>query len=388
MICGVTTEYNPLHNGHLYQLNDLRKNGADTIIAVMSGNFVQRGEPAICDKWIRARAAVECGIDLVVELPSAWAVASAQRFAEAAVEIMARLGVDTIGFGCECGNAEQLICAAKHLTGDVFNNNLKQAISEGVNYPTAVTKAAELYREILTGANNALAIEYIKAAQKHIPNCNFIAVKRIGAEHDGQDTHDGFASASKVRELIFTGGDYKHYVPDKMAFGLEKVISDGLAPASLIRIERGILAKLRTMSPAALRTVPDVSEGLENRILAAAKSVSDLKTLYDAVKSKRFTHARIRRIILNAYLDTTAELQNTPVPYIRPLAFNKKGSEIIKNAADSGIPIYTKSAKFAADERCAAAFAHEVKASSIYALCLPDPSMVVDEYRATPAAIL
>ncbi|HOP10435.1 MAG TPA: nucleotidyltransferase family protein [Oscillospiraceae bacterium] len=388
MICGVTTEYNPLHNGHIHQLNELRRNGAETIVAVMSGNFVQRGEPAICDKWTRARAAVECGVDLVVELPSAWVVASAQRFAEAAVGMMAKLGVDTIGFGCECGDGKLLKSAAEYLSKEEFHFKIKKYIAKGMNYPSAVSKAAELYSDILSGANNALAIEYIRAAEKRIENCNFIAVKRIGTGHDEHETEDKFASASKIRKMIVSGENYSHFIPETMASSLEKALSEGLAPASLVRIERGIIAKLRTMSPEELRAVPDVSEGLENRILSAAKSVSDLESLYGAVKSKRFTHARIRRIILNAYLDTTASLQNAPVPYIRPLAFNKRGSELIKAAADQGLPIYTKSSKFAADPRCSAAFEHEAKTGSVYALCLPDPLKIVDEYRATPAAVL
>jgi len=388
MICGVTTEYNPIHNGHVYQLNELRKNGADTIVAVMSGNFVQRGEPAICDKWIRARAAVECGIDLVIELPGTWAVASAQRFAEAAVGMMANLGVDTIGFGCECGDSKLLKSAAEYLSKDEFQYKIKEHIAEGMNYPSAISKAAELYSDILSGANNALAIEYIRAAKKRIKNCNFIAVKRIGTGHDEQETKDGFASASKIRKLIVSGENYSHFIPETMALSLETALYEGLAPASLVRIERGIIAKLRTMSPEELRAVPDVSEGLENRILSAAKAVSDLESLYDAVKSKRFTHARIRRIILNAYLGTTVSLQNAPVPYIRPLAFNKRGSELIKAAADRGIPIYTKSSRFAADPRCSEAFEQEAKIGSVYALCLPDPLKSIDEYRATPAAVL
>lgn len=388
MICGVTAEYNPLHNGHVYQLNELHKNGADVIVVVMSGNFMQRGEPAILDKWTRARAAVECGVDLVVELPSAWSVASAQRFAEAAVGIMAKLGVDTIGFGCECGDGKRLQSAAEFLSSDEFNSKLKDRISEGGNFPTAVSNAAGLHCDILAGANNSLAIEYIKAAKKLIKKCDFIAVKRIGVEHDGEMTDGVFASASMIRNSILSGVEYARYIPDIMALELDVSISNDLAPASLIRLERGIIAKLRTMSVKELRTIPDVSEGLENRILSAAKSVSDLESLYSAVKSKRFTHARIRRIILNAYLDTTSALQNISVPYIRPLAFNKKGSEIIKNAAEQGLPIYTKSAKFAYDPRCAAAFEHEVNAGSIYALCVPNPLKAVDEYRATPAAIL
>ncbi len=388
MICGLTAEYNPLHNGHVYQLNELRRNGAETIIAVMSGNFVQRGEPAICDKWIRARAAVECGVDLVVELPRIWAVASAQRFAEASVGIMAKLGADTIGFGCECGDGELLKSAAEYLSCEDFNAKIKRAISGGINYPTAVTKAAGPFCDVLSGANNSLAIEYIKASEKFIPGCRLIAVRRIGAAHDGQEIQGRFASASKIRELVFSGGQYNQYIPRKIASGLAKATAEGLAPASLERIERGIIAYLRMMSPGELKAVPDVSEGLENRILAAAKSVSDLKTLYNCVKSKRFTHARVRRIILNAYLGSTIDLLNSPVPYIRPLAFNKRGSELIKNAAARGEPIYTKSAKFAADPRCAGAFEQEAKAGSIYALCLPAPSKAVDEYKATPAAIL
>jgi len=187
--------------------------------------------------------------------------------------------------------------------------------------------------------------------------------------------------------LISTSGEYARFMPVNMVSLLGQALSGGLAPASLSKIERGVIAKLRTMSPEDFSDVPDVSEGLENRILSAAKSVSDLESLYDAVKSKRFTHARIRRIILNTYLGTSAALQNAPVPYIRPLAFNKTGGELIKDAAKRGLPVYTKSVKFAVDPRCAAAFEHEAKAGSIYALCLPDPSKAIDEFRATPAVI-
>lgn len=385
MICGVTAEFNPFHNGHEYLLSRLRASGADTVVAAMSGNFVQRGEPAICDKLTRAKAAVGCGADLVIELPTSFALSGAERFARGAVTILSAIGCDSIGFGCECGDINKLTALCDYMQTAEYTERLTAGLNDGLSYPSAAYKAADVYSNLLNGANNTLAIEYITAARKLIENCGFVAVRRVGAEHDSDRPADGFASATLLRSMLKSGGEARKYMPENAEKLFSQAVCAGIAPADYSRLEAAALARLRTMTKAEIAALPDVSEGLENRIIKAAQTAVSLEQLFALVKSKRFTHARIRRIVLCALLGFDKSVYELPIPYIRPLAFNDRGQKLLKTAAASSpLPVYTKSAAIYADENCRAFFEAERRASSVYALALPDPAALPDELRLSP----
>jgi len=350
MTVGIVAEYNPFHNGHKYQIEQAKKlTGADTVVVAMSGSFVQRGEPALCSKWARAEMALKCGADLVVELPVCFAVRSAEFFAKGAIGLLNALNVDYTAFGVETDDIDRL-CK----TADALKNEpeiIKEYLSQGLSYPSAVAKAFPECADVLSTPNNMLAVEYIKAGAK-----NPVAVLRKGAAHDG-GAADAFASASYIRERL---SEAEKYMPEE-AFGvLKREIDNNACPPDKDKLSDIILAKLRCESAEILQQICDVNEGIENRIISAAKTSTSLDELYDAVKTKRFTHARIRRIIMNYALGITKAFERCAPQYVRVLASNEKGFAILKNAT---LPVVTKAAGF--DN---AMFEKEVYATDLYSL--------------------
>ena len=353
MTVGIVAEYNPFHNGHKYQIEQAKKlTGADTVVVVMSGNFVQRGEPAICNKWARAEMALKCGADLVIELPVYYAVRSAEYFAEGAIKILNSLNVDCVAFGAETDDIGKLCETAEILKNEADKSDVvKEYISQGLSYPTAISKAFPECADILETPNNLLAIEYIKAGAK-----NPIAIKRKGVDHDGGAVGE-VASASYIRENL---GEADKYMP-KVAYEiLKSEIDKGFCQPDNNKLSDIILAKLRGETPEALNKICDVSEGIENRIISAAKTAINLDELYDAVKTKRFTHARIRRIIMNYALGITKDFERCEPQYVRVLASNKKGFAVIKECM---LPVITKTAGFENPM-----FEKEVYATDVYSL--------------------
>ncbi|MBQ2389025.1 MAG: nucleotidyltransferase family protein, partial [Clostridia bacterium] len=345
-IAAVIAEYNPFHLGHEYMLTMVRNMGYDGIIAVMSGNFVQRGDAAISDKRSRAKMAISCGADLVIELPLPYAVASAQKFAQGSVEIIKGCGiVDAIAFGSECGDVE-LIKTTADIIANEIGDELKKQLDKGITFAAAREKAvASIDKKaaaILKSPNDTLAVEYVTA----LGNCEIepIAIKRIGAAHDG-DAIDGFASASQIRQMLLSGdieGAAK-YMPTAAAEILKEEIESGNAPVDLKRAENAVISHLRRLSVEDIRNLPDVSEGLENRILDAIRKGTSLDEIISKIKSKRYTMARIRRILLLAYLGVSKKDASAPVPYIRILAANQKGRQILKSMKKSAtLPIITR----------------------------------------------
>lgn len=292
MITGIICEFNPFHSGHKYLIDTVRQN-SDGIVCVMSGNLVQRGEFAVYDKFTRAKTALENGADLIIELPCAYSDLSAGGFAKYAVQILEASGViDEIAFGAECDNINKLKETADKI--QECDSLIKEKLAGGLSYPAA--RKAVVNSDILDTPNNILAVEYIR--QTKLP-CR--AVKRIGKGHD---TDDAEYSASAIRNGL----------------SLENI-------CSLKNCERAVLAKLRTMRRDDFLKLDDVSEGLENRIVDAVRTSVSLEEIYDKIKTKRYTHSRIRRIILRAYLDITKDF-TSDVPYIRILGFNRKGQDI------------------------------------------------------------
>lgn len=349
-IAGVIAEYNPLHSGHVYQLEKTRENGATHIVAAMSGSFVQRGEVAIFDKWTRAKAALSGGVDLVVEIPAVFAVSSANRFARAGVFILHELGADMLSFGSECGDVEALKKAATATACVELDSKMATLLGSGISYPRAIYEMIKEgfssdIAEIVKSPNNILAIEYINAIKGIVPSMVPFAVKRAFTLHDSDVAIDEFASASYIRELILRGRDYSRYMPKTAYEACLSGISKGYSPVLMSRLEGAILYRLRTMSKGEFAAISDVSEGLENRLFEAAQNSTTLEEFYMEVKTKRYTLARIRRIAMSALLGITAtDCEGLP-QYIRVLAANKKGIEILKMAkGKSNIIISPKAA--------------------------------------------
>lgn len=324
MAVAVICEFNPFHNGHQYLLSRARELSGEGIIAVMSGAFTQRGEVAICSKSERAAAALKNGADLVVELPAAFAVANAEKFAFGGVETAKLFGcVNHLAFGCETDDLQRLTAAAFARDNPLVNKIIAEQMSLGEYYPRANELAVrqvlgDEIAELLAAPNNILAAEYIRALRGS--SIKPLAIKRRGAAHDSSEVSGKTASASYIRGLLRGGEDACGLLPE-----LPREIT---YPQSLDRV---ILYKLRNMTAEELRTLPDVGEGLENRIISAARESTTAEELIDRVKTKRYTRARICRIIASALIGITDKLQNEKLSYARVLGFTPEGEKMLKS---------------------------------------------------------
>lgn len=377
-IAGIVAEYNPFHKGHRYQIEATRSAGATHIVAVMSGNYVQRGDTALLSKQARARMAVLCGVDLVVELPTPWAMSTAQNFALGGISVLSSLGcADTLSFGCECGDASLLQKAAAAISHADTKPYLDDFLSRGLGFAEARQKAVEKAfgkdtAAVLSSPNNTLAVEYLAAAERLGAELKPLAVTRIGAGHDKpRSVNDPYASASELRRLILEGDLPRaaDSMPGEAADILFGEKEKGHI-ASVARLESAILARLRTMRASDFAGLPDISEGLEHRIFAAVRNAADLEGLYAAVKTRRYSHARIRRLILSAFLNLPNRFFGRPVPYIRVLGMNSRGQEILRIAKSTArAPVILRgreAARLGPD--CAALFELECRATDLYDL--------------------
>lgn len=348
LTCGIIAEYNPFHSGHLHQINTARQQtGATHVVAVMSGNFVQRGEPALCDKFARAETAVLSGADLVVELPLPFAVASAQVFAAGGVGLLGSLDVDVISFGSECGDLSAISAAAEAIDSPKVRASMEALLDKGLTFATAREQAvAQHYGELsalLSSPNDTLAIEYVRALRLSGSSITPHAVRRLGAEHDGSP-EGHIASASYIRQQLQSGGNFDEYMPAGAAEILRRQIGSGCFVPNSEKTELLTLHALRGMTAEQMAALPDVSEGLHNRIYQASRTVTEPGSLIDSIKTKRYTHARLRRICLAALLGITADMTAEPPPYIRVLAMNDRGAEILAKAKQhSPLPVITRS---------------------------------------------
>ena len=373
-ISGIICEFNPLHNGHAALMHRVRTESGGKIVCVMSGNFVQRGEAAALDKWSRTRLALSNGADLVIELPLPWAMAGAERFALGGIALLHALGgVDALAFGSECGDADALMQIAEYLLSDKFTVDVKPYLASGLSFAAARGRAIEntLGAEAAQRneqPNNILGIEYCKALLKLRSPIQPYTVPRFAVGHDTTAASGQFASASLLRSMSTNREDISAFVPKTTADCIAELQSKKQYPAEMAYLERGILGFLSTCPAEVLRNVPDVAEGIENRILAAAGTVSTLSDLHDAVKTKRYSHARIRRIALGAYLGLKKDLPEMP-PYIRVLGMTDTGAEILR-AAQPALPYVMRPAdvkKLSAEAQ--RIFELEAKADDLYALC-------------------
>lgn len=372
----VVAEYNPFHSGHKYQLEMTRKAGASHVVCIMSGNFVQRGEPAIYDKFLRARAAVECGADLVVELPLAWATGTAQVFARGAVGIAKQLGcVDMLSFGCENAKVQELEALARVTASPEFENLISTMLSSDSTFAALREQAvAQLCgagtAALLKQPNNILAVEYIAAARKLNCGFEFNAVARLGdGYNDKTYGGSGFASATAIREEIRNNSFSDLLVPEEIKSFYTADFSD------YSRLETAVLSVLRGLTVEQIAQAPDISEGLENRIYRAIRESCSLSELFENIKTKRYTAARIRRVVLSLYLGIKAEDSKGIPPYIRILACGEKGREILA-AAESECPVVGRAAQFKQLKgRAGELFELECRADDIYALSFSPPGV-------------
>ncbi len=380
---GIVAEFNPFHNGHKYIVDTLKANGENTITAVMSESFVQRGECACMSPYERTKAALLNGIDLVLSLPVPYATASAERFALGGVTVLGSMGcIDALGFGSECGDVECLTKCAKAITAEEFSPLLENRLSEGLSFPTARQKAlrdmyGDAFADALSSPNDLLGVEYIKAIDKNKFPIKPIAIKRVGVSHDSNEVSVNFCSASAIRSFLKNGNEIKEFMPEESFEILNEAVLSGNAPADFTKLENAILYKLRTMSIDDFKKIPDVSEGLEYRFFEAVRNSVTLTEILEKVKTKRYTHSRLRRIVLCALLGITEEYTDIPVAYIRVLGFNEKGAEVLKQAKNTAtLPIVTKSSDIKyLDENAKKIFELECKARDIFSLCLPVPQV-------------
>lgn len=350
MIAGIVAEYNPFHNGHLYHIKKVREAGADYIVCVMSGNFVQRGECACLSKWKRAEIAVKCGADAVIDLPTPFASASAETFARGAVGLLMDFGVDFISFGSETDDKKRLLECLSAVKDERVGKILRAKISDGMSYPKALSEAVDkIYgretAEILLSPNSTLGIEYLKALDSYGRKNDFFPVLRVGASHDSDEAADNIASASLIREMKLSEAA-EVFLPEKAVSIIKEEAEKGFAPCSLINNERGILSSLREIPKGDYSLYVSDTTGLADRIYTALKTATTLTELYDAVKVKNYTHSRIRREILMLYLRCPKSLSEGRVPYMRILAASERGLSLLRKAKEtSTVPVITRRAE-------------------------------------------
>lgn len=346
-ILGIVSEYNPFHNGHLHHLEVSKQiTKTDFSVVVMSGNFVQRGDTSLINKWVKTEMALKAGIDLVIELPTVYAISSAENFADGAIKILNSLGVvDFVSFGSEIGEITPLNDIANILYREPkeFSSLITAQLKSGLSFPRAREIAinqffgtSKKYSEILNNPNNILGIEYLKSLKKHRSHIRPLTIKRDYSDYNSTKVKKGIASATAIRTMIENKKNVHYVVPFETYELLDEEINSGRIIPNLSVFEKEIIYTLRRMTLSEIANIPDVSEGLENKIKLAANNFNTLPELIANIKSKRYTQSRIQRILLYALLNITQKDINSSkrvTPYIRVLGFNKHGKRIISAIA-------------------------------------------------------
>jgi len=365
-ITAIVAEYNPLHLGHQYHINKAKQETkADGLICVISGNFVQRGMPAIIDKWERTKMALENGIDLVIELPTLYALSSAEFFSFGAISLLNSLGiVNSISFGSECGNVDSLFKIAEVLISEPlkYKNILKKYLDQGLSYPLARSKALQCYllncdknfitndlTNILNSSNNILGIEYCKSLLSLNSNIKPYTLVREGNTYNSLSLNSCYSSATSIRKYMKDNINFNtlaHHVPslvfdrlsDMKNTNYNFVYEDSIMP---------FIKHKHFTSKNTLELLPDASEGLHNKISKGLMNSESFHEIISFAKSKRYTYSRISRILCQYFIGfdnyQTKTLRKTPCPYVRVLGLNKVGANMLKKAKiTSTIPIFSK----------------------------------------------
>lgn len=366
-VLGIVAEYNPFHNGHLYHLEKSKKDtGSNYTVAIMSGNFTQRGSTSLMDKWSKAQAALSNGIDLVLELPVLYATSSAENFAEGAIKILDSLNVvDYISFGAETADIEILDKCADVLYQEPkqYKTLLSHELSKGISFPKARENALMLYlndirkfANVLSSPNNVLAIEYLKALKKLKSNLTPYSIPRYEVGYHDVNYTENTASSTAIRNMIKNNGfnALANLMPAPSYSILMQNIKAGHIVPDISVFEKEIIYTLRKMKTSEIANLPDVSEGLEFAIKNAANSCNTFTEFMNIIKSKRYTNTRLQRILIYALLGITKKdiaMSKKVQPYVRVLGLNKRGkfliSEIVK--ANPKLDIITSVKRFTED---------------------------------------
>lgn len=364
-VVGFIAEYNPFHYGHKYHLNQSKKQtNSDFSIAIMSGSFLQRGEPSLIDKWTKAKMAIDNGVDLVIELPFVFSSQSAELFAYGGIKLMDSLNiVDYLSFGSETGQLSPLKNISEILSNEpeYYKKVLKYNLNEGFSYSVSRSNALEEYikvsqidssynyKEILKQSNNILGIEYLKSLIKINSKITPIAIKRMGSNYNDLSLSKGFSSATAIRNEIKTKGlsSSKNLVPNETYSQLEEYISKYDNFNTLENYSQILIYLLRTMDKNRLKNLMDIESGLENRIVEFGYKSNNITEIIDNIVTKRYPRTRIQRLMIHLLnqLDgpTFKELYENYPSYIRVLGANSKGLILLNRIKEnSSLPIITK----------------------------------------------
>jgi len=402
--CALITEYNPFHNGHYYHILKAKKiTNSESAIAVMNGNFTQRGVPAIIDKWARTEQALKSGVDLVIELPLLYGLRSAEFFASAAVNLITETGlIDSIVFGSETGNIDILKDLAYVFNNEnkIYKKKMKKYLNQGLNYPTARNKTLiecrKLYTNInkyseseikyaVSNPNNILGIEYLKAVQRNNMDINVRTIKRKGPDYHSSLIEGKFASASLIRKIVRENNikksseKIKNLMPASSLNILKRELTKGrFIPDNQLLI-RQIIEKIRRLSPEKLREYPEIANGLENRIFTSALNTGDLTKFLKQINAKNYTHTRIMRSLLYIWLNIKKKdfktINKYNPPYIRILGLRKGKENLLKKIkTNSALPLIInpseilRSPDFETNNPVKLTLSFEIMADDLYSL--------------------
>jgi len=342
---GIIAEYNPFHNGHLYQIQKAKElTGADTVIAVMSGNFTQRGDTSLINKFEKAKIALQNEVDMVIELPTIYSISSAENFALGGIKILNEIGnIDYLVFGIEEENLEKLQAIADVLVNedDEFKRNIKEELDKGNSYPKAIeivlkkVLSSENVENIMQKPNNILAIEYLKALKTTNSKIKPFAIKRKNTMHNDENINENYASGTYIRKLFIENNfnEIKKVVPKYTYERLLELKNQGTYVSSINDFSDIVIYKIRTMTKEEISKIADVNEGLENSIKLASTTCKTIDEIIEKVSTKRYTKTRISRILTYILLDITKsemEQSKNANQYIRVLGINKKCEGILK----------------------------------------------------------
>lgn len=381
-VVGIVCEYNPFHNGHKYHIEQAKQiTGADAVVCVMSGNYVQRGEPAVLNKWTRARLALEHGADVVIEIPTVYCLGNASFYARASVKLLESLGnVKSICFGTEASDISELKVVSDRLRNDSkeINALIQANTKKGLSYPAARMEAYKaLYgegQESLEGSNNVLAIEYLKSIEKLEP----FAVKRLGSGYnDDVDSSKVFQSSTGIRNKLKAGETVSEYVPYDTDVFSEMYSGDETA-FGIIR------HMLLSITPEDIDRAPSGGEGIGNRLIEAARSAKSIDDLIQNTKSKRYTYTRISRLIYQLMLGITRDMLDSEPEYIRILGFTDKGREVlreVKREELNTLPIIQNINKL---NQIPSQLSLDIHASDVYNLCAGRDIVQDSDYKISP----
>lgn len=352
-VCGIITEYNPLHNGHIHHLNICRQS-SDYIVCVMSGSFTQRGEAAIADKWQRASWAITAGADLVLELPLIYAAGSAEIFAEGAVRTLSALGcIDSLCFGSENDDKKFFTDIAACQLSSSYKELLQKKLAAGISYhKSAAQTSSELLKlppDVLAQPNNILGIEYAKAVHKYSLPLNLVPIKRQGSGYHDKAIDSPLASASAIRQAIWQN-DWNGIETATPPYVCDYFNDKPPLPDRKI-LETLYLGKLKLASADNLRRIDNISEGLENKLGQAAVAAVSVNELLTEIKSARYPYSRLQRIMLHTFFDITTDfltaVRQSGPQYARVLAFNDKGRQVLKICKKkAAVPLIMKTAQY------------------------------------------